>query len=277
MAYRGRIAPSPTGYLHLGHMNTFLAASRRARAELGTLVFRVEDIDRDRCRDHYIESCCDDLKWMGIECQEGYGVGGEYGPYRQSARKRYYEDVWQLLFEKGFVYPCSRSRSEIKSYGHFCNGDVVFPSILRPKIDQDYKLSSPGCINWRFRVPNLFVVKFWDLLLGEQSYVCGEDLGDFLIWRKDDSPSYELAVVADDYAMEITEVVRGEDMLLSTARQILIYRALGWSYPEFYHCPLVLGEDGKKLSKSKNSPTIKRFREQGILFEDFSKRVVNTF
>ena len=255
--YRGRIAPTPSGLLHIGHAKTFKTAQKRALENNGDLVLRIEDIDSERCKQQFIDESIKDLKSIGISCTEGYGIGGEFEPYLQSKRKEFYWQTLQELITKKVVYPCFASRKDIKSISKFparifdfCETEYLFPKSLRNENFDLEKIENLQLVNWRFKVPDGKIIEFNDNRTGQHSFVAGEDFGDFLVWRKSGEPSYELAVVADDHAMKITEVVRGEDLLLSTARQILIYNALGWEIPEFYHCPLLKDENGQKLSKS---------------------------
>jgi glutamyl/glutaminyl-tRNA synthetase len=286
--YRGRIAPSPTGLLHVGHARTFWAAYTRAREAGGTLVLRNEDLDPQRSKAEFANAMLEDLDWLGIHWHEGPDVGGTFGPYSQSARREQYFKVWKQLLERGFLYPCTCSRKELSGIaqaphdhpsrpvrrgplphegGVRLEGDEgpMYPGTCRPRGGPDLvqRYDSPAGVNWRFRVPAGEVVAFDDGHFGPQRFVAGEDFGDFPVWRRDDVPAYQLAVVADDNAMQITEVVRGADLLLSTARQILIYRALGWTEPRWYHCPLVLDERGERLAKRHDALAIRTLREQG--------------
>lgn len=250
--YRGRIAPTPSGFLHLGHAATFSTAQKRAAENGGKLVFRNEDLDQARCKKEFIEASMKDLRDCGIHWDEGPDVGGAFGPYNQSERQEWYLEVWQLLKNTGWIYPCDKSRKDVQSSlsaPHANKAEAVFPVKLRPGESDFSKFTGPGDTNWRFRVPDFETVSFDDLHLGPQSFTALKDFGDFLVWRKDGFPSYELAVTADDHAMEISEVVRGEDLLLSTARQLLIYRALKWFSPAFYHCHLIKDENGQRLAK----------------------------
>ena len=250
--YRGRIAPTPSGYLHLGHGITFRVAMERSREAGGTLVYRTEDLDLSRCRPQYVEAAIKDLREFGLSWTEGPDVGGPFGPYAQSERMHHYLDAWQKLHASGLIYPCSLSRKDVRSAlsaPHAEETDPVFPPELRPPVGTGGDATSPSSMNWRFRVPDERKISFVDGRCGMQSFVAGKDFGDFLVWRKDGFPSYELAVVSDDVAMKITEVVRGEDLLKSTARQILIYEALEAMAPDFYHCQLVLDAEGRRLAK----------------------------
>ena len=193
-----------------------------------------------------------DLLDFGLSWDEGPDAGGPHGPYVQSERMNHYLDAWGKLHASGRIYPCQKTRKDVRgalSAPHAEDSDPVFPSALRPPEGAGKDASVPDSMNWRFRVPDGRALSFEDGRCGTQRFVAGKDFGDFLVWRKDGFPSYELAVAVDDAAMEITEVVRGEDLLKSTARQILIYEALGVQVPDFYHCELVVDAEGKRLAK----------------------------
>ena len=255
-SYRGRIAPTPTGFLHKGHAKTFKTAENRAKSKNGTLILRIEDIDHQRCKDQYTDAILKDLQWVGIEWQEGPDHGGQFTPYHQSQRIPHFLKTWETLRKKGFIYPCQLSRKDIlnASGKKTSNGEILFPNSLRSKDNSNIK--SPDSYNWRFNVPENRTIEFIDLNYGKCSYTTGIDFGDFMIWNRDNIPSYELAVVTDDIAMKITEVVRGADLLISTARQILIYEALNQPVPAFYHCDLVTNEHGEKLAKQAKSESL---------------------
>lgn len=255
--YRGRLAPTPSGLLHIGHAETFKTAWARARQRGGKIVLRIEDVDRERCREEYSAAAIDDLKSIGLDWDEGCDIGGKYAPYRQSERFGYYWSLVERLARQKLIYPCSASRAQIKKLGKvpdkkfdFAEPETLFPLSLRENFADTSDVENPRGRNWRFAVPYNEEISFSDNNCGKMSFVAGRDFGDFLVWRKSGEPSYELAVVADDAAMEITEVVRGRDLLLSTARQLLLYRALGFTPPEFFHCALVKDENGEKISKS---------------------------
>ncbi|MFP6854769.1 MAG: glutamate--tRNA ligase family protein, partial [Opitutales bacterium] len=204
--YRGRIAPTPSGYLHLGHGQTFRTAMDRARVNGGVLVYRTEDMDQDRCRSSYVDAAAQDLRDFGLAWEEGPDLGGAFGPYVQSLRMNYYLDAWSRLHAGGLIYPCSCSRKDVRGALSAPHAeDPLFPSDLRPPSETGSDATSPGELNWRFRVPDGRKLTFEDGRCGAQSYVAGEDFGDFLVWRKDGFPSYELAVVTDDLAMKVTE------------------------------------------------------------------------
>ncbi len=290
--YRGRLAPSPTGYLHVGHARTFWTASQRAREAGGTLVMRMEDLDPDRSRQAYAEAAIEDLRWLGIRWQEGPDKGGPFAPYVQSKRRAIYLAAWRKLLRRGYLFPCRCSRKDLESAPgaphervstamqdavspgklDLQDDDPIYPGTCRhlqgrapqlpgPTVSD---IESPDGINWRFRVQDGDAVEFEDQNLGPQRFVAGEDFGDFVVWRRDGVPSYQLACVADDAAMGITEVVRGADLLKSTARQILLNRALGYDDPIWYHCRLVVDHNGRRLAKRHDSLSLRALRQRGL-------------
>lgn len=264
--YRGRIAPSPTGLLHIGHACTFWRAYQRALIHNGTLIFRDEDLDPQRSKPEFARATIDDLRWLGIEWQEGPDVGGPFAPYEQSARRSFYLDAWRKLRDGGYIYPCTCSRKDLALAAAAPNeGDEepIYPSTCRDRISEARDYESPAGVNWRFRVPDAEVISFEDGWQGLQRYTAGADFGDFVVWRRDDVPAYQLAVVADDEAMQITEVVRGADLLTSTARQLLLIHALGYRIPSYYHCELVRDQAGSRLAKRHDALSLRRLREQG--------------
>lgn len=273
--YRGRLAPSPTGYLHVGHARTFWTAYERARAAGGTLVMRMEDLDPERSRAEYAQAALDDLRWLGMEWDEGPDVGGPCAPYAQSERGALYRAAWERLRAGGFVYPCRCSRKDLAaalSAPHEGGQGVqdledepVYPGTCRAALrGADSSRSDDAGANWRFRVPDGEAIEFLDENLGPQRFVAGVDFGDFVVWRRDGVPSYQLACVVDDAALRITEVVRGADLLKSTARQMLLNRALGYADPKWYHCRLVADESGKRLAKRHDALSIRTLRERGM-------------
>jgi glutamyl-tRNA synthetase len=266
--YRGRIAPTPTGYLHLGHARTFWIAMERAKEAGGTLILRDEDIDPQRCQPEYAEAALEDLRWFGCDWQEGPDIGGPAGPYRQSERHDHFLKAWRSLKEAGYIYPCDKSRRDVARattapHTDEEQGETIYPEHWRPALGLGKAAETPGETNWRFRVPDDRKIQFDDVRLGPCSFECLRDFGDFLVWRKDGVPAYELAVVVDDAAMEISEVVRGEDLLISTARQLLIYEALGLQAPKFYHTPLLCDPSGQRLAKRNRSLTLRELRDAG--------------
>jgi glutamyl/glutaminyl-tRNA synthetase len=287
--YRGRLAPSPTGYLHVGHARTFWAAWTRARDAGGTLVMRMEDLDPDRSRSVYAEAAYEDLRWLGIRWHEGPDKGGPYAPYVQSKRKNVYLSVWRKLYRGGYLFPCKCSRKDLEAAlgaPHEANvrgvrsdgkaepldDEPLYPGTCRSNLGYVAQLPGPNSVeadtpkgmNWRFRVPDGEAVEFEDENLGPQRFVAGVDFGDFAVWRRDGEPTYQLACVADDAGMGITEVVRGADLLKSTARQILLYRALGLQPPRWYHCRLVLDQHRRRLAKRHDALSLRALRAQGL-------------
>ncbi|MGJ3241401.1 MAG: tRNA glutamyl-Q(34) synthetase GluQRS [Opitutales bacterium] len=270
--YRGRIAPTPTGLLHVGHAATFLTAWRRARDAGGTLILRNEDLDTQRCKPAFTDAFLEDLAWLGLDWDEGPDHGGPHAPYTQSDRLAagIYHDAWRRLRDAGCIYPCRRSRKEIARaarapHAEDETAEPVFPPEWRPRNpDTGREREEPGDWNWRFRVPDGETLAFEDGATGRHAWTAGEAFGDFLVWRRDGVPAYELAVVVDDHAMGITEVVRGRDLLKSTARQLLVYRALGATPPAFFHTPLLADASGRRLAKRDQARSLQQLRRTGI-------------
>jgi glutamyl/glutaminyl-tRNA synthetase len=269
MPRRGRLAPTPTGLLHVGHAQTFAIAFQRAAG--AGLVMRIEDLDGPRCREEFVAAAIEDLRWLGLTWTEGPEIGGPHAPYRQSERTAWYLDVWRRLEAVGTIYPSPHSRKdaeEAASAPHETSrpnvhspAEPIFPIALRPVSWP--RASEPGPVAWRFKVPDGRVITFHDALCGQVSRTAGVDFGDFVVWRRDALPAYELAAVADDHAMQIEEVVRGEDLLTSTARQLLLYEALGWPPPDWCHTPLVCDAAGHRLAKRTSGLTIRDLRAAG--------------
>ncbi len=229
-------------------------AHRRASDADGRILLRMEDLDPHRCTEEFASAAMDDLLWMGLEWS------GE--PIFQSRRRHFYLEAWRRLKEAGFIYPCRRSRREISSLAPH-EEEPVFPVEWRADPREAQSFQEPSGVNWRFRVPDDEVISFKDQNFGVIEKTTLRDFGDFLVWNRDDIPAYELAVVVDDTAMGITEVVRGADLLVSTARQILLYQALGWSPPDFFHCPLLPDEHGVRLAKRHAALSLRALRDQG--------------
>jgi glutamyl-tRNA synthetase len=281
--YRGRLAPSPTGLLHVGHAQTFWRAYQRALQHRGVLVLRNEDLDQARCKPEFVEAMLIDLKWFGIHWQEGPDRGGPFGPYNQSQRQVLYRAAFDQLRAAGAVYPCTCSRQDVLRALHAPHAgedEPIYPGTCRPRPGAALELAarlraqapnSRLLPSWRFRVPDGEPIRFVDGYYGPQEFVAGRDFGDFVIWRNDHSPSYQLAVVVDDAAMRITEVIRGADLLRSTARQLLLYRALGWNAPAFYHCPLVTDASGVRLAKRHDALSLSKLRGQGARPEELTQ------
>ena len=246
----------------------------------GALVMRMEDLDPDRSKAEYAEAALEDLRWLGIDWDEGPDVGGAFGPYAQSERAEVYLATWKRLREGGFIYPCRCSRKDLAAAASAphegmqreqdAEDEPVYPGTCRPSHTGEGRLEiaskmadGPRGMNWRFRVPDGEPVEFVDGNLGPQRYWAGMDFGDFLVWRRDGVPSYQLACVADDAAMRITEVVRGADLVKSAARQILLNRALGFVDAKWFHCELSVDEQGRRLAKRHNALSIRELRRRG--------------
>jgi glutamyl-tRNA synthetase len=265
-SYRGRLAPSPTGLLHIGHARTFWIAAQRALEHRGTLILRSEDLDPERSRAEFAQAMIEDLQWLGIRWNEGPDCGGDYGPYAQSERRAHYLEAWRRLRDGGFIYPCTCSRKDLSQAASAPNDlddEPIYPGHCRDRRDAA-SFAEPAGVNWRFRVPDGEEIAFADLNLGEQRNVAGRDFGDFLVWRRDDVPAYQLAVVVDDAAMRISEVVRGADLLKSTARQLLLLRALALPVPDHFHCELVRDASGVRLAKRNDALSIRHLRHSGM-------------
>jgi glutamyl-tRNA synthetase len=370
-SYRGRLAPSPTGYLHLGHARTFWIAWQRARAARGKLIFRNEDLDYQRCKPEFVKAMYEDLHWLGLDWDEGPDLSplsgksaqlgdpdltpqsgnsgqpgdldlvgtvsdvvsrgsnvshgdsgqGNFGPYSQSERRSFYLDAWRKLRDSGLIYPCTCSRKDLEralSAPHedttndggaqapspasrednsaqpgaaeragfarsiaprpsaavqsAADDELPYPETCREKIGTAKDYDSPAGVSWRFKVPDGETISFIDGHFGRQEFVAGRDFADFLLWRRDDIPAYQLAVVVDDAAMQITEVVRGADLLKSTARQLLLIRALGYSTPAYFHCPLLRDERNVRLAKRHDALSLRKLREQGVKAEKLRER-----
>jgi glutamyl-tRNA synthetase len=259
--YRGRLAPSPTGYLHLGHARTFWKAHERARG--GTLILRNEDLDSARCKPEFVQAMFEDLRWFGFEWTEGPDIGGNFGPYNQSERMSLYRTALEELCARDLIYPCTCSRKDIQAAvtaPHAGDDEAIYPGTCRQNRKSEIGNQK---FSWRFRVPDGETISFTDGNFDVQNFVAGKDFGDFVVWRGDDVPAYQLTCVVDDAAMQITEVVRGADLLVSTARQILLYRVLGIVPPAFFHCDLLRDETGQRLAKRHDSLSLRRLREQG--------------
>jgi glutamyl/glutaminyl-tRNA synthetase len=302
--YRGRIAPSPTGFLHIGHAMTFWRAQERARAASGSLILRIEDLDRARCRREFADAIIKDLHWFGLDWNEGPDIGGPFSPYVQSQRRSRYLEAWKKLRVGGFIYACKCSRKDVAEASlapHDENKEPIYPGTCRtpapsfvstavsaagqgdlpsataaaPTTGQEglprvtaaaaTTADAPAGSHWRFRVPDGERIEFVDERVGKQAAAAGRDFGDFIVWRRDDVPAYQLAVVVDDGAMRISEVVRGKDLLLSTFRQLLLYRALNLTPPKFFHTQLIVDESGKRLAKRHDALGLRALRESGAV------------
>jgi glutamyl-tRNA synthetase len=206
----------------------------------------------------------EDLKWFGFEWQEGPDVGGPFAPYNQSERHHLYRAALDQLRAGGFIYPCTCSRKDIRSAARAPHAEdddgPLYPGTCRSNRQSEIANRK---FSWRFRVPDGETISFTDGHFGPQQFVAGRDFGDFVVWRHDDIPSYQLACAVDDAAMRITEVVRGADLLRSTARQLLLYRALELEPPDFFHCPLMTDDTGVRLAKRHDALSLRTLRARG--------------
>ncbi len=229
------------------------------------LVLRIEDVDSPRVKPWATQQAIDDLRWLGIDWDEGPDVGGPHGPYIQTERIGLYRDALTRLIESNLVFPCTCSRKDIEAAGsapHFDHEAPIYPGTCAAWQFGD-PLPDEGMFCWRFRAGR-DEVTFNDRVLGRQSCVPADDIGAFPVTQKNGQPSYQLAVVVDDAAMGVTEVVRGNDLVVSTFRQMDLYHALGLAVPSFAHVPLVCGADGRRLAKRHGDTRLSHFREQGV-------------
>lgn len=265
---RLRFAPSPTGTLHLGNARTALINWLMARAAKGTLVLRIEDTDAARNVAGAEGHIFDTLRWLGIDWDEGPDVGGDHGPYRQSERLPLYSDAVAQLLDTEHVYYCFEEPGELRSAQlQARQQDQVFRhpcrDLSRREALSRVEAGEPAAV--RFRVPDR-AVQFVDGLRGVTGVQAGE-IDDFVVARRDGTPTYQLAVVVDDHGMSIDQVVRGQDHLSNTPKQILLCEALGWTSPSFTHLPLVLGADRSRMSKRHGDLTVEQMRDNGVLPE----------
>ena len=267
---RVRFAPSPTGYLHLGNARTALFNYLFAKHENGSLILRIEDTDLERSKKEYEEMLIEDLKWLGIQWDEGPDVGGNHGPYRQSERLEIYHKYVDKLLKSGDAYYCYCSEEELEKerekaiaegrpyrYSGKCRN-------LTPEERSNYEAQGIKPVV-RFKVPDKTVV-FEDIIRGHVE-IDTKEFGDFVIVRQDGMPVYNFVVVIDDALMGITHVIRGEDHLSNTPKQIVIYEALGFNIPQFAHLPIILGEDRTKLSKRHGAVSVRALKDDGFLSE----------
>ncbi len=260
--YRGRLAPSPTGLLHLGHARTFWIAAQRAQAANGQLLLRNDDLDQARCHPEFFNAFREDLAWLGLTWTPPITT--------QSNRLNAYRLALTRLHATGHVYPCDRSRREVAAaasapHENGLDDEPLYPAAWRPDPAAPLPpIAQSFDCNWRFRVPDDTTVSFPDGAAGPQWAVAGRDFGDFLVWRKDGVPSYQLACAVDDGEMGITEVVRGADLIKSTFRQILLLKALGLPRPAYYHAPLMLDATGARLAKRHDALSLRHLRASGL-------------
>lgn len=267
MKRRGRFAPTPSGQLHIGNALSALAAWLQIRQAGGEFILRIEDIDKPRSRPAFAEQQQGDLLWLGIDWDEGPRAGGPYAPYEQSKREELYEAALEELQRKGRIYPCYCSRSELASIASAPHGlsseGAAYPGFCRHLTEEERaEKEAKKTPALRFIMP-AEPIAFRDGSSGSPMRYDGDALGDFVVKRADGMYSYQLAVTVDDDAMNITDVLRGADLLDSTPRQLALYEALGKQPPSFTHVPLVVSESGERLSKRDKSLTLASIREGG--------------
>ena len=274
-SYRGRFAPSPTGDLHLGCAATALVTWLAAREAGGRIVLRVEDLDTPRVVSNSLERQVEDLRWLGLDWDEGPGKGGAFAPYEQSKRQAGYEAAVADLARRGLVYYCDCSRAEIArvaSAPHVGEEGPRYPGTCASFGMETRDWKRPPAI--RLRVPDR-VVTVVDRFQGEFSQNVSATVGDFVLRRGDGIFSYQLAVVVDDLAMEVGEVVRGADLLSSSPRQALLAELLGGAAPRFAHAPLVVSADGTRLAKRERGIAVRDHREAGVRGPEFVARLTH--
>ena len=261
----GRLAPSPTGAQHVGNARTYLLAWLWARSQGGRIVLRMEDVDGPRIKPGADQQALADLQWLGLDWDEGPDLGGPHAPYVQTQRIDLYRSLLEQLKTAEHVYPCTCTRKDVEeaaSAPHSEGVEPVYPGTCAHRSVADAAtLDRPYC--WRFRTSN-GEDRFLDAVRGPQSATPSDFGGDFVVWKNDGSPSYQLACVADDHTMAITQVLRGDDLVASTFRQLQLYRAFNWTPPQFAHVPLVVGPDGRRLAKRHGDTRLETIRRQGI-------------
>ncbi len=267
---RVRFAPSPTGHLHIGNARTAVLNWLFARHAQGRFVLRIEDTDRERSSPESEASILQDLRWLGLDWDEGPEAGGPYGPYRQSERLEHYRDHVRKLAERGQAYACYCSESDLERRRRAALNRGQSPNYdrrcWRRSAEEKARLQAEGRTPvWRFYVRQ-GEVKWTDLVKGEVR-VQGENVGDFVILRSDGVPTYNFAAVVDDHLMAISHVVRGDDHISNTPKQLLLYEAFGWEAPQFGHIPMILGPARARLSKRHGATSVAEFRERGYLPE----------
>jgi len=261
----GRYAPSPTGPLHLGNLRTALLAWMQARLAGGRFILRMEDLDRPRVRRGSAENILADLRWLGLEWDEGPDCGGPAAPYNQSQREEFYLDALETLRGQGKIFPCRCSRKDIAEAASAPHGGrhSVYPGTCRNRGmgDDEKKFAL------RYKAPPR-TVTFRDKIAGEQKQNLQREAGDFVVRRADGAFAYQLAVVVDDAMMGVTDVVRGADLLHATPRQLELHRALGRRPPEFWHVPLLHDQTGRRMAKRDGSDSLQQLRARGLSAEE---------
>jgi len=265
---RVRFAPSPTGHLHIGASRTVLFNWLFARSQNGVFILRIEDTDRSRSTIEFERSIIEDIRWLGLDWDEGPEIGGDYGPYYQSERRELYKEMADKLLEKGLAYRCYCTENELERSRKEALKRGVMPkydgrcSNLTPE-DERHLISEGRKPTIRFRVPERKIVVH-DLIRGDVEFDSNV-IGDFILIRSDGMAGFNFAVVVDDAVMKITHVIRGEDHLANTARHILLFEALGYPVPKVAHNSMALGPDHAKLSKRHGATSIGEYRKQGFL------------
>lgn len=268
---RVRFAPSPTGELHIGGARTAIYNWAFARAMGGTFILRIEDTDPERSTEENKQVILRALRWLGLDWDEGPEVGGNYGPYLQTQRFDTYKEALQRLIERDAVYPCFCTKEELdakraaaeKTEGGYSGYDRTCRSLSKDEAQARIAAGEPHV--WRLKVPdNHGPITFTDAVYGEMSFPA-DVMDDMILVRTDGTPTYNFAVVCDDANMHITHVIRGDDHLSNTPRQILIYEALGLEVPTFAHLSMILGADGRKLSKRRNATSVEEYQKMGYL------------
>lgn len=261
---KGRFAPSPSGRMHLGNVFTALISWLSARKNGGKWLLRIEDLDPQRSKYEYARLIEEDLEWLGLDIDEG-GLDdiGEHGPYRQSQRDDIYYEALSRLNRLGLTYPCHCTRADIMSTQapHESDGRIIYQGTCRPNHEPPFEVDNDGRCATRLYVPDK-EIQFIDEVFGPQSVNLTHHCGDFILRRADGAWAYQLAVVVDDALMGVTEVVRGCDLLLSTAQQLYLYDLLGFTAPKFIHLPLLCNSAGQRLSKRDKSMNMEELRRR---------------
>lgn len=263
----GRYAPSPSGSLHLGNLRTALIAWLQARLASHPFILRIEDLDLPRTKAGSREQMIKDLLWLGLDWDQGPDIGGPAAPYEQSQRAILYEAAFVQLLEQGLIYPCYCSRKDIQNAArapHAHENGSIYPGSCRtPEKRAEIAQRHPNKVAaWRYRTSSRSI-EFEDRILGKVSQTLDLEVGDFVVKRADGLFAYQLAVVVDDGLMGVTNVVRGADLLDSTARQIELFEVLGYPAPAFWHVPLMTDAQGTRLSKRDGSDSLNMWQQQG--------------
>lgn len=262
----GRLAPSPTGAQHVGNARTYLLAWLSIRSRGGRVILRMEDIDSPRVKAGAAQQAIDDLRWLGLDWDEGPDIGGLNAPYVQTERVESYREALTRLQRDERVYPCTCTRSDIDaaaSAPHVEHEGPIYPGTCAGRLAEDaWKLGSRP-FAWRFRATDQ-LRQFNDRIASQQEANVQQQLGDFVVGKMDGVVAYQLAVVCDDHAMGVTEVLRGDDLLPSTFRQLELYDTFDWKPPTFAHVPLVVGPDGRRLAKRHGDTRLATLRQQGV-------------